>query len=59
MLSYIAKKEGVYIPPNLHRGVRISFHIDNFDEQIVTFDGKNSVSFDCWISTENAQGSPY
>ena len=44
-VSQIAKKEGVYIPPNLHRGVRISFHIDNFNEQILTFDGKNTVHY--------------
>ena len=44
-VSEITKKEGVYIPPNLQRGTRISFHIDNFDEQTLTFDGKNTVHY--------------
>ena len=44
-VSQIAKNEGVYIPPNLQRGVRISFHIDNYDEQMLTFDGKNTVHY--------------
>ena len=35
----------MYIPPNLKRGVRVSFHIDNFDEQVQTFDGKNTVHY--------------
>lgn len=41
----IVQKEGVYIPPNMERGVRLSFHIDNFDEQVETFDGKNTVHY--------------
>ena len=41
----IVEKEGVYVPPNMKRGVRLSFHIDNFDEQVETFDGKNTVHY--------------
>lgn len=41
----ISQREGVYIPPNMQRGVRVSFHIDNFDELVITFDGKNTVHY--------------
>ena len=39
------EKEGVYISPTMEKGVRISFHIDNFDEQVQTFDGKDTVHY--------------
>ena len=44
-MTKIVEKEGVYIPPNMKRGNRVSFHIDNFDEQVETFDGKNTVHY--------------
>ena len=44
-MTKIVQKEGVYVPPNLKRGFRVSFHIDNFDEQVETFDGKNTVHY--------------
>ena len=44
-MTKIVEKEGVYIPPNMKRGKRVSFHIDNFDEQVETFDGKNTVHY--------------
>ena len=44
-VTKIAEKDGVYIPPNMERGVRVSFHIDNFDEQVLSFDGKNTVHY--------------
>ena len=44
-MTKIAEREGVYIPPNMERGIRISCHIDNFDEQVQTFDGKNTVHY--------------
>ena len=42
VMTKIAEKEGVYIPPNMERGVPISVHIENFDELVKTFDGKNT-----------------
>ena len=44
-MTKIVQKEGVYVPPNMKRGVRVSFHIDNFDELVETFDGKNTVHY--------------
>ena len=38
----ITKKveRGVYIPPNMERGVRVSFYINNFDEHVKKLTGK-------------------
>ena len=44
-MTKIIQKEGVYVPPNMKRGVRVSFHMDNFDELTLTFDGKNTVHY--------------
>ena len=35
-MSEIAKREGVYIPPNLQRSIRTSYHKDNYNGLVFT-----------------------
>ena len=56
-MTKIVEKQGLYVPPNMKRGVRISFHIDNFDELVETFDGKNTVHYLLIVGFQRCYGS--
>ena len=52
----IVEEQGVYVPPNMKRGVRVSFHIDNFDELVQTFDGKNTAHYLLIVGFQRSSG---
>ena len=56
-MTKIVQKQGVYVPPNMKRGIRLSFHIDNFDKQVETFDGKNTVHYLLIVGFQRHYGS--
>ena len=57
-MNEIVQKKGVYIPPNMKIGIRVSFHMDNYDELVKTFDGKNTVHYLLIVAFQQCSGSP-
>ena len=44
-VAKLAEKDGVYIPSNMEQRIHVPSHLDNFDEQVQTFDSKNTFHY--------------
>ena len=56
-MNEIVQVKGVYIPPNMKKGIRVSFHLDNYDELVETFDGKDTVHYLLIVGFQRSSGS--